>query len=83
MGEQKPPGKTPLRGILSPELTYLPTYGLLGPSSDTRRGFWFAHTCACSLYLFYKGLAFFFKVKMKATQSESRASPGTGSIKSG
>ena len=25
MGEQKPPGKTPLRGNPSPEMTYLPT----------------------------------------------------------
>ena len=26
VGEQKPPGKSPLRGNPSPELTYLPTY---------------------------------------------------------
>ena len=26
VGEQKPLGKTPLRGNLSPEMTYLPTY---------------------------------------------------------
>ena len=37
-------------------------------ASATRRGFWFAHTCACSLYLFYKALADFPQLKMKSTQ---------------
>ena len=31
--------------------------------STTRKGFWFAHTCACSLYLFKKTLLIFPKSK--------------------
>ena len=33
-----------------------------------RKGFWFAHTCACSLYMFLKTLADFPQLKMKSTQ---------------
>ena len=33
-----------------------------------RKGFWFAHTCASSLYLFWKTLANFPQLKMKSTQ---------------
>ena len=49
-------------------VSFLFCFSLLGPSSATRKGFWFAHTCASSLYLFSKTLVDFSQLKMKSTQ---------------
>ena len=35
---------------------------------DKRKGFWFAHSCACLLHLFQKTLADLLQLKMKSTQ---------------
>ena len=38
-------------------------FTLLGPSSAIRKGFWFALTCVCSLYMFLKTLLIFHNSK--------------------
>ena len=44
-------------------MLFVSCLSLLGPSSATKKGFWFAQTCAFSLYLFQKILMIFYESK--------------------